>query len=78
MPTAVDICFFSRLLQSSFRELVDCSLIRRRMPGCGYRASRTGVTKIGKAVYATQELAETDAKALCKEPKPKVPRENAE
>jgi hypothetical protein len=37
-----------------------------------------GVTKIGKAVYATQELAETDAKALCKEPKPKVPRENAE
>jgi len=38
----------------------------------------TGVTKIGRAVYATQEQAETDAKALCKEPKPKVPRENAE
>ena len=38
----------------------------------------TGVTKVGKEVYPTQEQAEADAKALCKEPKPKVPRENAE
>jgi hypothetical protein len=37
-----------------------------------------GVTKIGKAAYATPELAEADAKALCKEPKPRVPRGNAE
>ena len=38
----------------------------------------TGVTKVGKEVYPTQEQAEADAKALCKEPKPKIPRENTE
>ena len=35
----------------------------------------TGVTKVGKEVYQTQEQAEADAKALCKEPKPNVPLE---
>jgi hypothetical protein len=35
----------------------------------------TGVTKVGKEVYQTQEQAEADAKALCKEPKLNVPRE---
>ena len=35
----------------------------------------TGVTKVGKEVYQTQEQAEVDAKALCKEPKPNVPLE---
>jgi hypothetical protein len=34
-----------------------------------------GVTKVGKAVYQTQEQAETDAKPLCKETKPNVPHE---
>jgi hypothetical protein len=35
----------------------------------------SGVTKVGKEVYQTQEQAEADAKALCKEPKPNVPLE---
>ena len=40
----------------------------------------TGVTKMGKEVYQTQEQAEADAKRVCKEPKAGVPREpkNAE
>jgi hypothetical protein len=35
----------------------------------------TGVTKMGKEVYQTQEQAEADAKRVCKEPKASVPRE---
>ena len=34
----------------------------------------SGVTKIGKATYQTQQQAEADAKLLCKEPTAKVPR----
>ena len=34
----------------------------------------SGITKMGKEVYQTQEQAEADAKLLCKEPKALVPR----
>ena len=34
----------------------------------------SGITKMGKEVYQTQEQAEADAKLLCKEPKAHVPR----
>ena len=46
----------------------ECLVVDIEPTGCG-------VTKVGKEVYQTQEQAEADAKALCKEPKPNVPLE---
>jgi hypothetical protein len=58
----------------------NCSLIRRRVVVVDIEPTGTGVTKVGKEVYQTQEQADADAKRLCNEPKANVPREpkNAE
>jgi len=52
----------------------------RPMASVSIEPAGTGVTKMGKEVYQTQEQAEADAKRVCKEPKASVPREpkNAE
>ena len=75
MQAAVDSCFFGSLCQFGFANWWIVLSADGKCLVVDIEPTGVGVTKVGKAVYQTQEQAETDAKPLCKETKPNVPHE---
>ena len=62
MQTGVDSCFFGRLCQSGFRELVDVRSSDGECVVVDIEPTGKDVTKVGEDVYQTREQAEADAR----------------